>query len=208
MDEDEKIFPPVRPNDPSDKRNLMFRRAKVTKKRIWLKGRERPPRPDDFDEIEMWLDFAHGAYKVEQRLGYTVGHADMTLRSLCASGEVRSVRMKPVETTPLSSGGVLQRWETLLIRPSEWRTTEVDFETDFKNVRIKVSEGDLDHWLAQQNAVQKPAVRSKEKPALGKVPRIVAHLQKMFPDGVPDPAHCPRKGLQSKLLKADPLLAA
>jgi hypothetical protein len=40
----------------------------------------------------------------------------------------------------------------------------------------------------------------------GKQPRIKAHLAEMFPNGVPDPAHCPRKALKADLLKRDPSL--
>ena len=40
----------------------------------------------------------------------------------------------------------------------------------------------------------------------GKHPRIKAHLAEMLPNGVPDPAHCPRKTLKADLLKRDPSL--
>jgi hypothetical protein len=38
----------------------------------------------------------------------------------------------------------------------------------------------------------------------GKTPRIIELLEKHFPEGVPDPAYCPRKALKADLLKWDP----
>jgi hypothetical protein len=50
-------------------------------------------------------------------------------------------------------------------------------------------------------------LRRKSVTLAGKQPRIIAQLEKMFPDGVPDPALCPRHALKADLLKADKSLA-
>jgi hypothetical protein len=74
------------------------------------------------------------------------------------------------------------------IAPKEW-SKGLDTEL------VYLSVDDLLRW------VYRPG-----KPETGKQPRIKAHLAKMFPNGVPDPAHCPRKTLKTDLLKRDPSL--
>jgi hypothetical protein len=39
--------------------------------------------------------------------------------------------------------------------------------------------------------------------SVGKVPRIELYFKEHYPNGVPNPAHCPRKALKNKLLKWD-----
>jgi hypothetical protein len=60
---------------------------------------------------------------------------------------------------------------------------------------VYLSVDDLLRWLFRPGT-----------PEAGKQPRIKAHLTAMFPNGVPDPAHCPRKALKADLLKRDPSL--
>jgi len=43
--------------------------------------------------------------------------------------------------------------------------------------------------------------------SVGKQPRIWAYFREHYPEGVPDPAYCPRKILKNELLKWDPRLA-
>jgi len=59
---------------------------------------------------------------------------------------------------------------------------------------------DFWRWLAAKEAtpIRLPT---------GKVPRIIRHLTRLFPDGVPDPANCSRKVLKADLIKLDPGLA-
>ena len=66
---------------------------------------------------------------------------------------------------------------------------------------IKINREDLHHWLDE------PAQQVRRNAYLGKRPRIKSHLAKLYPDGVPDPAFCPRKGLLRELLRIDPALA-
>jgi hypothetical protein len=46
-----------------------------------------------------------------------------------------------------------------------------------------------------------------EPQALGKTPRIIKYLKERYPEGVPDPAHCPRKALQKTLIERDQSLS-
>jgi hypothetical protein len=103
-----------------------------------------------------WIAFSEAAWKIEERLNVSVGHSQVTLRNLCASGEVRSVQIKydidpsdpyDPDATPV---------EVKMVRPSEWRTTEVDLDGV-----IEVSEGDLEYWLRQQGAPP-PAVIERQ----------------------------------------------
>jgi hypothetical protein len=107
--------------------------------------------PSDGDD---WIAFGEAAWRFEGRLNVSVGHLQVTLRNLCASGEVRSVRIKfdidpsdDPDATPV---------EVKMVRPSEWRTTEVDLDGV-----IEVSEGDLEYWLREQGAPP-PAVIERQ----------------------------------------------
>jgi len=91
--------------------------------------------PSDGDD---WIAFGEAAWRIEERLNVSVGHSQVTLRNLCASGEVRSVRIEydidpsdDPDATPV---------EVKMVRPSEWRITEVGLDGI-----TEVSEGDLDH---------------------------------------------------------------
>jgi hypothetical protein len=57
-------------------------------------------------------------------------------------------------------------------------------------------------WLDKQ--ATKPEQQGPK--ALGKRPRIRAHLAKLYPQGVPDPAFCNRKHLRLQILERDPTL--
>jgi len=101
------------------------------------------------------------------------------LRKLCASGVIRTFRAHEdgIEFIPAK----------------EWTR---DFDTD----GVYLSEENIRrHWL---DMLSKPPPEPT-----GKQPRIRAHLAEMFPNGVPDPAHCPRKALKADLLKRDPSLS-
>jgi hypothetical protein len=132
--------------------------------------------PSDGDD---WIAFSEAAWKIEERLNVSVGHSQVTLRNLCASGEVRSVRIKydidpyDPDATPV---------EVKMVRPSEWRTTEVDLDGV-----IEVSDGDLEYWLAQQGALPAAAIerqlvpRPQWKQAL--VRKAIAEL---WPNDIPE----------------------
>jgi hypothetical protein len=102
------------------------------------------------------------------------------LIKLCASGVIRTI---DYEGNP--------------ILPAEWKSPHFDVDGAYLN------DDDLEQqWLA---------CNSKPVPKLGKQHRVIPLLAEMFPkerypDGVPDPAHCPRKALKADLLKRDPSL--
>jgi len=104
---------------------------------------------------------------------------ERALKKLCASGVIRTFRAHEdgIEFIPAK----------------EWTR---DFDTD----GVYLSEENIRrHWL---DMLSKPPPEPT-----GKQPRIRAHLAEMFPNGVPDPAHCPRKALKADLLKRDPSLS-
>jgi hypothetical protein len=127
---------------------------------------------------EDWMEFTE--VLTEEAGGLTSFHeAERTLRKLCASGVVRAIQV--YEDGPE------------FIAPKEWT------RDDFNPHLVYLSCKDLHrYWLDLEN-------RPLPKPT-GKQPRIKAHLAEMFPNGVPDPAHCPRKALKADLLKRDPSL--
>jgi len=142
-----------------------------------------------------WIAFSSAAWMIERGLRYSAGLAEATLRGLCISGEVRSIRSKYVY---LHHDGDLKRppseWRrdnepsefrlktSTFIRPSEWRGTEVDFEGN-----IEVSEEDLRFWLDRQGATQstdpedeRPLTRQQWKQNNAKKAII-----ELWPDGIP-----------------------
>ena len=101
---------------------------------------------------ENWTDFITATERIEVGLVVSTGRAEVMLRELCGTGEVRSVRVKydidPVDRfdqNPVPDS-------VTFIRPSEWRATEVDFESP----DIEVSEDDILFWLASKGSVAAP----------------------------------------------------
>jgi len=103
--------------------------------------------------------------------------ADRKLRKLCASGTIQTVRFL--------EGGVAE-----FIPPEEWKRPDFDTYLVYLNTK--------DLW---QHSIE---LQNKPLPETGKQPRIKSLLSAMFPQGVPDPAHCPRKSLKADLLRRDP----
>lgn len=135
-------------------------------------------KPEDWrPRREDWVEFIDIAV---QEVGFVMSYheAERALKKLCASGVIRTFRAHEdgIEFIPAS----------------EWKR---DFDTD----GVYLNWEDLDRHQ----------VHLKNKPLpepTGKQPRIRAHLAEMFPKGVPDPAHCPRKTLKADLLRRDPSL--
>lgn len=168
---------------------------------------------------EIWLKFDEAAEEIRTQLDLSRGVAERTLRILCGSGDIRSICcdedfeeeptiIKPEkwrETGELDLHGVVVtrvKWTNnsrSIARNFPNNQGKLDFEERW-NDTVLVSEDDLRHWLKKQQ----PTKQEPKKQALGKRPRIKAHLAKLFPEGVPDPAHCPRKQLLGELLKLDP----
>jgi hypothetical protein len=66
-------------------------------------------------------------------------------------------------------------------------------------VGVFVNGDDFGHWLDNLKPVPQP----KSAPARGKAPIVIDYLKEMFPNGVPDPARCPRKALLADLRAKD-----
>jgi hypothetical protein len=134
---------------------------------------------DDKWNGEDWAEFKE-VLRTEAGGFMSLREAERALRKLCASGVVRAVEFS--EDGPK------------FVAPKDWTGDDFDPEP------VYLSTVDLSrYWCDLQN-------RPPPKPT-GKQPRIKAHLAELFPNGVPDPAHCPRKALKADLLRRDPSLS-
>jgi hypothetical protein len=118
------------------------------------------------------------------------------LREACASGDIRSVRQLYNPKTESSEE------PPEIVQPSEWKRAEVDLIQEGDCIYlIDLNSQDLAYWLV--NLINKLPARAKPPTAFGKVPLIIEHLTQLFPEGVPDRAHCPREPLKADLLQRD-----
>jgi hypothetical protein len=145
-----------------------------------------------------WLNFHFAAEEIRTKLAVSRGKAQLILRQLCASGEIRSQK-QPHTTLPhhefLRGEGPPE-----MIEPREWREHEIDAMTDDVGCKyaVDVSKSDFQHWLDTPKAA---------KAKVGKQPLIMKYLAEMFPnERVPDPAYYPRDRLRAELLERDPSL--
>ena len=86
-----------------------------------------------------WFNFYWIANVIMEREGVSRGVAERTLRELCATGDVRSVRCDAIEP---------EAEEPEIIRPSEWKKDQVDLVDD--RLEIFVSCSDVQYWLDKQ----------------------------------------------------------
>ena len=98
---------------------------------------------------DKWFNFYWIADVIVEREGVSRGVAERTLRELCATGDVRSVRCDAIEPEAI---------EPEIIRPSEWVKDQVDLADD--GLATFVSAGDVQYWLDKQALA---AGRPKEK---------------------------------------------
>lgn len=165
-----------------------------------------------------WVYFAQAVFEVEEELGLPRAEAETLLRSAVAEGKIATVAV-PSFAPPLApdlpararapksaEGRVLPRQARPALEPAEpepsaraqdkekTRPTQGELWLHTpEGAWLKVNRADLRRWFAE------PAQQ-----AVGKCPRIRAHLAALFPQGVPDPAFAPRKDLRGALLKLDP----
>jgi hypothetical protein len=77
-------------------------------------------------------------------------------------------------------------------------------DPDDDSVGIFVSRDDFQYWLDELKPPSGTGPAKEKKPAKGgKAPLIIEHLKELYPQGVPDPSHCPRKALKADLLARD-----
>jgi hypothetical protein len=123
-----------------------------------------------------WVGYMNVIYELGPQPFISQEEADRILRKLCANGVIQSIRFHEdgIEFIP----------------SAEWKRP--DFDTDL----VLLNSNDLERHTME--------LQKRRLPEAGKQPRIKALLSEMFPKGVPDPAHCPRKTLKADLLKRDP----
>jgi hypothetical protein len=108
---------------------------------------------------EEWISFEYAAGKTMRQLGWSKGLAQKTLRELCASGDVRSIRYRArAEWSPEPGElvGIEGLEEPRPVKRSEWKDNDLDF--DFTDAdwgeeewtQIDVSEDDFEYWLQAQ----------------------------------------------------------
>jgi hypothetical protein len=142
-----------------------------------------------------WFNFYLAAGLVERKLGVSGGVARRLLREACAAGDIRSVRQLHNPKTESSE-------EPEIVAPSEWKRAEVDLAAEGDCFYfVDLNSSDLAHWLVDK--LGGPTAQAKPLTAFGKVPIIIEHLTQLYPEGVPDRAHCPREPLKADLLKRD-----
>jgi hypothetical protein len=157
---------------------------------------------------EHWVHFHEAAQEAAKRLEISIGSAERRLREQCASGDVRSIRYT------LTQGNDFLK-HPCRIKPSEWQD-QLDVVADLESDELQetyawidVSQDDVVYWITEE-LLAAGKLTEAPKPAAargGKVPRIMIHLEELFPKGVPVPALCPRKELQGSLVKKDKSLA-
>ena len=114
---------------------------------------------------EEWISFEYATGKTMRQLGWSKGLTQKTLRELCASGEVRSVRYRArSEWSPLPEGkdggefvGIEGLEEPRPVKRGEWKDNDLDVEGwDYVDwgeeewTQIDVSEDDFEYWLGKQ----------------------------------------------------------
>jgi hypothetical protein len=96
-----------------------------------------------------WFNFYWVARVIEEREGVSKGVAERTLRELCATGDVRSIRYHA--TTD-------EEREPEIIRPSEWVKDQVDLATEVW-IWIFVSASDVQYWLDNQAVTEEQPLK-------------------------------------------------
>jgi hypothetical protein len=90
---------------------------------------------------DYWFNFYWIAEIIQEREGVSRGVAERTLRELCATGDVRSIRCDAIAEEPE---------EPEIIKPSEWVKDQVDLTDTDVSIWICVSCGDVQYWLDKQ----------------------------------------------------------
>lgn len=133
--------------------------------------------PDDELEwhCEGWIYFAQAVEEIRSRLGMSLGFAEVKLRQLCASGNVRSMKYDNVDQVEMEYPP-----EPELIKPSEWVHDQIDHSVP-SHITLTVSRDDLQYWLNQQ------ALERQGKPARSPHKRDLAQqaVDAIWRDGIP-----------------------
>jgi hypothetical protein len=112
-----------------------------------------------------WEPFDWAAQKIRAKLGTSDGVSARMLRELCVSGDERAML--------LTHSGDGDSEPVRRIKPSEWRTTELDIEDDLGPSEgaadwVEVSLDDLEYWLERQEPDAEPKPKDKKNEAIVK----------------------------------------
>jgi hypothetical protein len=148
-----------------------------------------------------WLSLYEAAQEIAQQSGVSWAEALLRLRQGCIDQKLHSMK------APIDDGNTLPREFWVRVAHSEWREREVDYDgpdADGCKTVVMIDEADFRSWL--KGVYPEQPIRKAQ--ARGKVPLIMGYLTEMFPtekypNGVPDPAHCPRKKLKDELIARD-----
>jgi hypothetical protein len=147
---------------------------------------------------EQWCNFYAMANEIRRCESVSRGVAERTLRELCATGDVRSIKFNGEESMMDYPSDVE------LIRPSEWVKDQVDLAV-VEEIWVFVSEADAEYWLDQQaQAAGRPPMKHKRSyftpqeykeaqaapiPAIGRTSRKLAlartAIKHLWPQGPP-----------------------
>jgi hypothetical protein len=104
---------------------------------------------------EEWCNFYVMAEEIQRCEGVSRGVAERTLRELCATGDVRSIKF--------NGENAMNEYpsDAELIRPSEWVKDQVDLAVG-DEIWVFVSEADAEYWLDKQaQAAGRPPLKHK-----------------------------------------------
>jgi hypothetical protein len=126
---------------------------------------------------EDWFNFEWIANEIVEQQGISRGVAERTLRELCATGDVRSIRGQDQEPEDCE-----------IIRPSEWVKDQVDL-TVGEEIWVFVNAGDIKYWLHKQaEASGRPA--KELVPPIGRASRKLGlartAVKHLWPQGSPE----------------------
>jgi hypothetical protein len=147
---------------------------------------------------EGYITFADGAWEIQKQLNVGWGDACRRLRVACREEWITTM------LAPYDNGSQLpSEFWTGPVAPSDWRQRDIDcsgLDADGCVLVAMLNEDDFRRWRAAE------LTTPKTRPARGsgtKRPVIIKYLSEMFPKGVPDPAHYPRKRLRADLVEKD-----
>jgi hypothetical protein len=104
---------------------------------------------------EQWCNFYVMADEIRRCESVSRGVAERTLRELCATGDVRSIKFNGDDAMEEYPSDVE------LIRPSEWVKDQVDLAVG-EEIWVYVSEADAEYWLDKQAQVAgRPPMKHK-----------------------------------------------
>jgi hypothetical protein len=139
-----------------------------------------------YHPVGWWL-FPWATEKIKDALNISMGAANVRLRQLCASGEVRSIRYDDTDVVDAAEGSESEEefeWKASelpeYIKPAEWRNEEIDLTRP--GIVICVSEDDVKHWIKSQGPLKEEDPKTAPSHKRDLASQAIAAL---WPKGVP-----------------------